>query len=108
MSTAHERPYTPPWFAEIAKKSEPEQAAAILGVLAAREIAPVRNIVLRCDNGGAFSAIIRGSCETRLGRQLASVFWATIAKIRWPYLVGFCAIGLEFGGPSAEGVRSAP
>ena len=71
--------HLPRWFNELSGIFEKEQAGAIFGLLAACVLAPGRHILLCCDNTGAVATLKKGSGQSGLGRQLASVFWAVAA-----------------------------
>ena len=73
--------HTPQWFNKETGIFEKEQAATILGLLTANEIAPGRPLLLCCDNRGAVSTLVRGACASPLGRQFAAVFWSVAAKL---------------------------
>ena len=60
--------------------SEYEMTAAALGVLWAAEIAPGKPIHLRGDNKGADGSIVKGSCSTEIGRQIAALIWRVAAE----------------------------
>ena len=81
---------------------------SLAGVFLARELNPVRNIVLCWDNHGAGGAIIRGSCKTRLGRQLSSVLCSILARVRTPIWAEWVASDFNPSGPPSRICKLAP
>ena len=74
-----------------------EQAATVLGLCLAAEVAPGRNILLFCDNTGAMNTVIRGYSKSAYARGLSSVFWAVAAKANVLVWVEYVKSGLNLG-----------
>ena len=100
--------HMPAWFMQIAKFVELGKAGEILGVLRPRELQPAQHIVLCCDNRGADGAIIRGSCKTRHGRQLASVLWLILDRLRIPIWAEWAASDFNPADPPPRICRLLP
>ena len=80
--------HAPEWFTRSsAGIFELEALAELLGVMLACEVAPGAPIVLCCDNRAAVATVIRGTCQTVLGRMIASAIWATASRFNCPIWV---------------------
>ena len=75
------RTHLPTWFIRSgAGIFEFELVAVLLALCLAIRVAPGRSVLACCDNMGARGAVIRGSCNTVLGRALSGAFWLVAAR----------------------------
>ena len=79
--------HLPERFCTMAGIYEFEFDSAIFALHAASLVFPGQTIILCCDNSAAASNIVRGNCESDLGRNLAAVFWAAASASCTPVWV---------------------
>ena len=82
------RAHLPEWFCLAGGIYEYELASAIFALHAASLVFPGQPIILCCDNSAAASTIVRGNCESDIGRKLAAVFRAAASAWCTPVWVG--------------------
>ena len=69
--------HLPGWRTAVANIYEFELAGAIFGLTIASFCSPGRPFLICIDNSSASCGLVRGNCDSRRGRFVASVFWVS-------------------------------
>ena len=71
--------HLPEWFQEEFGIYEFELAGMILALMIASLLKPGHPVLMCGDNNSAVAALVRGNCDSDVGRILTAVFWAVAA-----------------------------
>ena len=71
--------HLPEWFRGELGIFEFELAGMILAITVASLLKPGHPVLMRGDNNSAVAALVRGNCDSAIGRILTAVFWAIAA-----------------------------